>query len=229
MKAAIIGYGKMGHEIEDVLKERDHEVIFKLDSTEELEECKVQDAIAIDFTEPGSFKRNYKLLAEKFKGAVVGTTGWNSIESQVKDYFLNNNKGLIYSSNFSIGVNIFFDALEYIGRLTSSAENYEPFIIEKHHKEKKDAPSGTAITISSILKKYYKENITPYSVRSGFIKGEHEVTFESEVDRITVKHEAYSRKGFALGAVIAAEWLDEKNGIWNFRDLIKEKLNSKDG
>jgi 4-hydroxy-tetrahydrodipicolinate reductase len=229
MKAAIIGYGKMGHEIENVLKEREHEVICRLDSTEELEKCNSSDAIAIDFTEPGSFEKNYKLLAEKFKGTVVGTTGWNSIENDVINYFREKGKALVYASNFSVGVNIFFNTLEKLSDLTKSAKVYEPFIIEKHHKEKKDSPSGTAMTISSILKKYFNDDVIPHSVRSGIIKGEHEVTFESEADRITLKHEAYSRKGFALGAILAAEWLNESGGIWNFRDLIRDKLKEKNG
>ncbi|HLT25016.1 MAG TPA: dihydrodipicolinate reductase C-terminal domain-containing protein, partial [Ignavibacteria bacterium] len=180
----------------------------------------------IDFTTPEAFKKNYKAIADKFSGAVVGTTGWNDLKDEVTEYFKSKDKKLVYASNFSIGVNIFFDALERIAELTSQTGDYSPYIVELHHSEKKDAPSGTAKTMETIMEKYFKETITPASVRSGNIKGIHEAGFDSNADRITLIHEAMSREGFALGAVMAAEWLENESGVWDFRDLLNKKMKS---
>lgn len=225
MQVALVGYGKMGLEIEKVLKERGHTASTIIETAEGMEEISPADEICIDFTAPDAFKSNYKALADNYAGAVVGTTGWNDIEEDVISYFKEKGKSLVYASNFSLGVNIFFETAERLSKLTSSAGGYDPYIIELHHKEKKDAPSGTAKTIEKIIGDYYKNNIQTASVRSGNIKGIHEAGFESAVDKITLRHEAYSREGFALGAVMAAEWVQQEKGIWNFRELLNKKLN----
>lgn len=224
MDIYIIGYGKMGKEVEKILSSRSHTIAGKLDIGDDINSVKEQDVICIDFTTPDAFRENYKLIADKFSGAVVGTTGWNDIKDEVTGYFKEKGKSLVYASNFSMGVNIFFDALERLSSLTAQAGGYSPYIVELHHSEKKDAPSGTAKTMESIMEEFYKEKVNAASVRAGSIKGIHEAGFDSAADRITIKHEALSREGFALGAVMAAEWLGEEPGVWDFRELLNKKL-----
>jgi 4-hydroxy-tetrahydrodipicolinate reductase len=224
MDIYIIGYGKMGKEVEKILTSRNHTISGKIDEQDDISSIENNDRICIDFSTPEAFKKNYKLIADKFSGAVIGTTGWNEIKDEVTSYFKEKGKKLVYASNFSIGVNIFFDTLERISELTSQAGDYSPYIVELHHREKKDSPSGTARTMEEIIKAYYKEDVTPASVRSGSIKGIHEAGFDSNADRITLIHEAMSREGFALGAVMAAEWLENETGIWDFRDLLNKKM-----
>jgi 4-hydroxy-tetrahydrodipicolinate reductase len=223
MKIIISGYGKMGKEVESILLEKGYEDISKIDSAEELRSIETSEGICIDFTTPEAFRNNYKTIADKFSGAVVGTTGWNDIENEVVKYFRDKGKGLIWASNFSIGVNIFFDALELISR-ESAQSGYDAYILEMHHKEKKDAPSGTAKTAQRIAEKEFGKEINPVSIRSGNIKGIHEAGFESGADKIILRHEAYSREGFAKGAVQAAEWLSEEMTVMNFRELLRKKL-----
>lgn len=224
MKCTLIGYGKMGKEIEKVLLSRNHIVEKTIDSTDELVSFPRSEEIAIDFSEPSAFRENYKLIAEKFKGAVIGTTGWKDIENEVIGYFKEKGCSLVYASNFSMGVNIFFGAVEKISEQLSKLKIYDPYILELHHKEKKDSPSGTAVTLNEIIHKHFQTEVPTASIRSGKIKGIHEVGFESETDKISIKHEAYSREGFAIGAVLAAEWLDESPGVYSFRDLLRQKI-----
>lgn len=216
----------MGKVIEGILKKRNHKLLRTIDSEKELSEMPASDAVCIDFTTPDAFKENYKTLAEKFASVVVGTTGWDDIKTNVIEYFKEKNTNLVYATNFSLGVNIYFEAVDFISGLISEHEEYDPYIIELHHKEKLDVPSGTAISIKKIIDKNFSNKKTDISsVRSGFIKGIHEAGFESEYDKISIRHEAYSREGFALGAVIAAEWISKKGGIWEFKDLLKSLRN----
>lgn len=224
MNIILSGYGKMGKEIEKILSERGHSVIAKVRNSGELLSASSPDSLCIDFSTPDAFKSNYKIIADNFSAAVIGTTGWNEIEDEVKAYFKSKNKGLVFGSNFSIGVNICFETAELISKLTSTDGNYDPYIIELHHTKKKDAPSGTAKTFASILEKNFNRKVDAASVRAGNIKGIHTIGFESDYDKIVLHHEAYSRQGFALGSVIAAEWLNEKPCIMNFRELLKLKL-----
>jgi len=213
----------MGKEIEKIIKQRGHTISNIFDSTEELKSFFPDNSVCIDFTEPSAFLENYKLIANKFPGTVVGTTGWYKSLPEVKKYFESKNKNLIYGTNFSVGVNILFGIIDYASSLFSKFD-YNPYIIELHHKEKKDAPSGTAETLKNIINENIKTDVPVSSVRSGFIKGIHDIGFESSVDKINIRHEAYSREGFALGAVLAAEWLEESPGIIEFKDLFKQKM-----
>ena len=224
MKHTLIGYGKMGKEIEKVLLSRNHVVEKTIDSTDELILFPRTEGIAIDFSEPNAFRANYKLIAEKFKGAVIGTTGWKDIENEVIGYFKEKGCSLVYAGNFSMGVNIFFESVEKLSEQLSKLKIYDPYILELHHKEKKDSPSGTALTLSEIINKNFEREVPTASIRSGKIKGIHDVGFECETDKISIRHEAYSREGFATGAVLAAEWLDESPGIYSFRDLLRQKI-----
>ncbi|TRZ64602.1 hypothetical protein D4R20_02395 [bacterium] len=235
MNIAIVGYGKMGREVEKILLKANHTIHTIIDDSNALSLIKTSSpqksvpsskALCIDFTTPDAFRKNYKLIADKFAGAVVGTTGWYDILPKVKKYFSIKKKKLVYGTNFSVGVNILFEITDYASSLLYGL-GYNSYIVELHHKEKKDAPSGTGITLKSILDKNLKFNTPVSSVRSGYIKGIHDIGFESSVDKINIRHEAYSREGFAMGAVLAAIWLEKTEGIWDFRELFKQNIKSK--
>ncbi len=224
MELTLIGYGKMGHAVHDAAVKRHHQITTKFDTKNTLHNIALQNAVCIDFTNPQAFRTNYKLIADKCKAAIVGTTGWEDIREEVFDYFGKHNKTLIYASNFSVGANIYFKIIKVASKLLAGFEGYDPYILEMHHREKKDQPSGTAKTLAYILQKTFNKKIQPTSVRSGWIKGIHEVNYESMVDKISIKHEAYTRDGFAIGAILAAEWTEHTNGIWNFQDLLATKF-----
>ena len=219
MKVIISGYGKMGHMVEEVLSRRGIELV---DACEDI--CSVDPAIAgecvcIDFTTPDAFRANYKTLAKNFKAVVVGTTGWADIKQEVFDAFKSNDTTMIWASNFSIGVNVFFAAVEKASQKLSG-HGYQPYIEEKHHIHKLDAPSGTAVSLADIVEKGLGERPEIASVRCGEIAGIHTVDFEGPADRITLTHEAFSRKGFAEGAVEAAVMTEGLKGVYEFKDLI---------
>lgn len=214
----------MGKIIESILKTKGIEYLASED-IKNIDTKYASEAVCIDFTTPVAFKENYKFIAENFKAAVIGTTGWSDIKNDIFSYFLQQNKTLIYASNFSIGVNIFFKINQLAASMLFELGDYEPYIVEMHHNQKLDAPSGTAKTISELIEEIYKKNFIISSVRAGNIPGIHEVGYESEIDRILVKHEAFSRAGFAQGAVNAAIWSLELSGIYEFKDIINKKLN----
>ena len=223
MNITLLGYGKMGKEVEKILLQRGHKIERIITRQEDLKSIAPCKSICIDFTSPDAFKKNYKLIADKFPGTIVGTTGWYGILPDVKKYFNTKKKKLVYGTNFSVGVNILFEITEYASALLGKFD-YSPYIIELHHKEKKDAPSGTAETLRRIIKQNLKTDIPISSIRKGFIKGIHDIGFESEVDKINIRHEAYSRQGFAMGAVLAAEWMNKTRGIIEFKELFKLKI-----
>jgi len=219
MQVYISGYGRMGHMVEDCLIERR----IQYAASEDI--CGVprdiaKKSVCIDFTTPDAFKNNYKFLAENFKAVVVGTTGWNDIKDEVIAYFEKCGTPMIYASNFSVGVNVFFAALDYMTKLMASTGGYAPYVEEKHHCHKLDRPSGTAKTLAETV--YQNMNLAPdiSAVRCGEIAGIHEVGFEGVNDRITFRHEAFSRAGFASGAVDAAILADGIKGVHEFKDII---------
>jgi 4-hydroxy-tetrahydrodipicolinate reductase len=224
MDIVISGYGKMGKEVDAVIKSRGGKSIARIDDGAALKDSIFEENVCIDFTTPEAFKENYKYVCDNFKAAVVGTTGWFDIKDEVIKYFKEKNKTLIYATNFSIGVNIFFKLTELSSKLFNTLAHYDPYILELHHKQKLDAPSGTAKTLEKIVEGVFDKRVEAESIRSGYIKGIHEVGFESEEDGITLKHEAYSRKGFAEGAVTAAEWAEDIKGIYEFKELLEEKF-----
>lgn len=224
MDIVLIGYGKMGKIIQDVAIERNHIITDKFSSMHNIEILK-QDSIVIDFSSPQAFMNNYKLIAEKCKIAIVGTTGWEDINKEVFNYFSKWKKTLIYASNFSIGVNIFFKIIQTASNYLSNYKEYDLYLLEKHHKHKKDTPSGTAKSIAKIFQK--KPDLQILSIRTGEINGYHEICCESKNDKISIIHESYNRYNFALGAILAAEWsltlpLGE---VWNFYELLDIKFN----
>lgn len=224
-KITLIGYGKMGKEIERIIqsKEFSGELIIEkiVKSSDSLNDCKGETCI--DFTTPDAFVKNHKTLSKNFKNIVIGTTGWEKQRKEILNYFIENKNNVIYGSNFSIGVNIFFLINEFASKCFKDFNEYSVYISEKHHKEKKDKPSGTALSINELISRYKKvDDIN--SIRSGKIKGIHEVEFVSEYDSVKLEHTAYSREGFAAGSLLAAKMINSLNGVYEFRELIKNKI-----
>lgn len=208
--------------IEQVLAQRGIECAGVSEDIASFDSNIAAESVCIDFTTPAAIHTNYKVLADKFKATVIGTTGWNDIKDEVKQYFEQAGKTMIYSSNFSVGVNLLFAAVDYLTKKMAVNGGYSPYIIEKHHIHKLDAPSGTARTLADIIEDNLGTNIDIQSVRCGEIPGIHTVGFEGDVDRITVTHEAFSRMGFAQGAVEAAIKADRIPGVHDFKDIVFE-------
>lgn len=219
MKAIISGYGKMGHIVEEVLKRRGIELVLATEDVCSVPDETAKDCVCIDFTTPDAFKANYKTIAAKFKAVVVGTTGWYEMKDQVFAEFEKRGKALVWASNYSIGVNALFAAVERACEVLKG-HGYEPHVEEIHHIHKLDAPSGTAKSIGAIIEKALGERPQIGSQRIGEVPGTHIAEFTSAVDKLTFTHEAFSRAGFAEGAVVAAEMADTLRGIHEFKDLI---------
>ena len=224
MQVVISGYGRMGHMIEQVLRERGIECVAKSEDITGLDPALAANSICIDFTVPEAFRHNYEWLAKHFKGVVVGTTGWYDIKDEVFASFRKHETPLIWASNFSPGVNVLSAAVELVSRLLRGDGTYQPYIIEKHHIHKLDAPSGTAKTIAQSVEQYLGLKPEILSVRAGEIKGIHTIVFEGENERLTLEHEAFSRLGLAEGAVDAAVMIENVKGVHEFKSLFLEKL-----
>lgn len=239
MRIALIGYGKMGKTIEDIAISRGHTIVGKSNRENPISTLDFSNIdVAIEFTAPKLAKKHIEHCVDKKTPVIVGTTAWNNQLPEVKDYVLKNNGALLHASNFSIGVNIFFDINKRLAKLMSNTPEYKPSIEEIHHLEKLDAPSGTAVSLANDLmlenNSYtswvHSENTTPdtldnqiavNSFREDGIPGTHKVSYESEIDLLEIKHTAKNRQGFALGAVIAAEWITDKKGVFTMQDVIK--------
>ena len=169
---------------------------------------------------PDAFRKNYRFLAENFKAVVVGTTGWNDIKDEVVSYFEKCGTPMIYASNFSIGVNVFFAVTDFISSLLGKTGGYSPYIVEKHHCHKLDAPSGTAKSLASIIDMNMGTSVDIQAVRCGEIPGIHTIGFEGINDRITMTHESFSREGFARGAVEAALKTEGITGVHEFKEIV---------
>lgn len=236
MKIALIGYGKMGRAIEEIALSRGHEIVLKidLDNQHDFTAEKLSAAeVAIEFTGPHSAVENLKKLFEAGIPVVSGSTGWLERWDEVKNYCESNNGAFVYASNFSIGVNLFFELNTYLARLMANHPAYEVSMEEIHHTQKKDAPSGTAITLAEQVlahirskKKWVNEpgnnpdELLITSKRIDPAPGTHSVKYHSEVDDIEIIHTAHSRKGFAGGAVAAAEFIAGKKGIHTMKDVL---------
>lgn len=204
MKVFISGYGRMGKMVEAVLREKGIECAGWSENIAEVDKEVAKDCVCVDFTVPEAFRTNYKSIAENFRAVVVGTTGWNDIREDVESYFRKCGTPLIWASNFSVGVNVFTAAVDLASRLLARAEGYAPYVVEKHHCHKLDAPSGTAKTLAADIEGNMGVHPDVASVRVGELAGTHTVGFEGGCDRLTFEHEAFSRQGFAEGAVLAA-------------------------
>ena len=236
MKIALIGYGKMGKEIEKIALERGHKILYKFDVNNKddfnAEYLKNAD-VAIEFTQPDSAFDNYLKCFEANIPVVSGTTGWLDKLPYIKSQCEQNGQTFFYASNFSIGVNLFFKLNKQLAKLMNKTEEYEVSIDETHHIEKKDAPSGTAVTIAEDLinnfdkkETWVKENavneteLVIRSFREGKVPGIHTVKYDSDVDYIEITHSAKSRKGFALGAIMAAEFTQYNKGFLTMNNLL---------
>jgi 4-hydroxy-tetrahydrodipicolinate reductase len=231
MKIALLGYGRMGKEIEKIALDRGHEIILKADENGFTDD-QVKDAdVAIDFSIPTSaFKNISKTLNNKVP-VISGTTGWLDKYPDAVEICKKNDSAFIYASNFSLGVNLFFELNKKLAQMISGHDQYKASMVEIHHTAKLDAPSGTAITLAegvlenSNLKEWKLDEegdgILPIkALREENVPGTHSINYSSEVDEIEIKHTAHSRKGFALGAVIAAEWIKDKKGIFSMKDVL---------
>ncbi len=219
MKVIISGYGRMGHMIEGVLLERGIEIAECSEDVCAVDPALARECVCIDFTTPDAFKANYQFLAANFKAVVVGTTGWDEIRPQVIAEFESCGTPMIYSANFSIGVNAMFAAVEKVSSILRG-HGYVPHIEETHHIHKLDAPSGTAKVLASMVDEGLgiKPDIT--SIREGEVPGIHIVKFKSEVDKIKICHEAFSRQGLAEGAVAAALMTEGLTGVHEFKEIL---------
>jgi len=218
-KYVISGYGRMGHMIEAALKARGIENVFPTEDVCATDPALAREAVCIDFTTPAAFRENYRWIAENFRAAVVGTTGWYDISSEVFAAFREAGTTLIWGSNFSIGVIAAMAAVDKVAAVLRD-KGYEPHIEEVHHIHKLDAPSGTAKTLADVVEGSLGVRPKISSVREGEVPGIHRVDFVSGVDKITIRHEAFSREGLAEGAVTAALMVDEVSGVHEFKDLI---------
>ncbi len=229
MKIAIVGYGKMGKIIERIALERGHSVVARFDIDNNVggagltaENLAGVDA-AIEFSTPEAVMNNIRPLVGLRVPTVVGTTGWYDQLDEVRQLVESNNGSLVWGANFSIGVNLFTRLVWEASAMFAHYNQYDPFLIEAHHKFKKDAPSGTAFILSRMMREAYGDR-TPeaVSLRAGHIPGTHEVGFDSEADTITLTHTARNREGFAAGAVLAAERIVGKQGMYEFPELLFE-------
>lgn len=236
MRIALIGYGKMGKEIEQIALDRGHEIGLIIDQHNPKDLCadQLQNIdVAIEFTNPVSAFGNYLKCFEADVPVVSGTTGWldqlPEIEKQCSE-----GKGFFYASNFSLGVNLFFELNKKLSKLMAPFKEYNVDMEEIHHIHKLDSPSGTALTLAEgILENHPTKNkwieatsmkddeLSILAKRHGAVPGTHSITWHSEVDEIMIQHQAYSRKGFALGAVLAAEFMPKKEGFYGMKDLLQ--------
>jgi len=220
MKVVISGYGKMGHMVEEALLRRGIEPVLATEDVCATDPVLAAESVCIDFNTPEAFRANYPFLAAAFKAVVVGTTGWNDIAGDVFEAFEAAGTTLVWASNFSIGVNALFAAVEKVSAILAPAGGYTPTIKEIHHIHKLDAPSGTAKSLGNLVEGAFKSAPEITSERVGEVPGTHIVTYSSDVDKIVLSHEAFSRQGFAEGAVVAALMTEGLEGIHEFKDLI---------
>lgn len=236
MKIALIGYGKMGKIIESIATQKGHQISIKINSQniDELASIKPENTdVAIEFSRPDLAVRNISHCLNNNIPIVCGTTGWLAEWNNILDLCKNKNGAFLYASNFSLGVNLFFELNKKLAKLLKDFPQYKPNIEEIHHTQKLDAPSGTAITLANgilsnipSLKGWSKgannrTDILPiYSKRIDPAPGTHTITYENAVDSIQISHVAHSREGFASGAVLAAEWLQNRKGVYSMKDLL---------
>ena len=230
MKIAIVGYGKMGRMIEQAATARGHQVVARFDIDNNVRgagltaETLADADVAIEFSTPESAPDNIRRLIELRVPTVVGTTGWSGQLDEIRSLAALHQAALVYGANFSVGMNLFFKVAQYAAALYSRFVEYDPFLIEHHHKFKKDAPSGTALVIENLMRESYGDRMPhSLSLRAGYAPGTHEVGFDSEADTVTLTHTARSRQGFALGAVVAAEKIVGRTGVYEFSQLLFEE------
>ena len=217
MKIAILGYGKMGQAIERIALQRGHEIILKTNSQNPADTADFSALeVAIDFSTPDTAFSNISSALTQGIPVISGTTAWLEKQTEAEQLAMENNTAFLYASNFSIGVNLFFELNKKLAQLMNNHEQYQASMKEVHHIHKLDAPSGTAISLAEDM----QGEIHIESERTGEVPGTHIITYQSGIDSIEIKHEAHNRQGFALGAVLAAEWIKDKKGVFSMSDML---------
>ena len=230
MKIALVGYGKMGKIIDEISQSRGHEVVARLKETPTKESLNDADVV-IEFSNPEAAFENIKVCLENKIPVICGTTGWLDKKPEIERIAAEQNSAFLYGSNFSLGVNLFFALNEKLAKLMNNVDEYQCQLEEIHHIHKKDAPSGTAISIAEGIIENSKyeawkldetkdKELGIFAIRVDEVPGTHSVFYRSEVDEIEIKHTAFNRNGFALGAVIAAEWIVGKQGVFSMKDVL---------
>ena len=231
MKIALVGYGKMGKIIDEIATQRNHEIVARLNESPNSENLNNADVV-IEFSNPEVAFNNIKTCLENNIPVICGTTGWLDQKPEIEKIAAENNTAFLYGSNFSLGVNLFFALNEKLADLMKNFPEYNVQLEEIHHTHKKDAPSGTAISLAEgiikndqrfegwKLEETKEKELGIFAIREDEVPGTHSVFYKSSVDEIEIKHTAYSRNGFALGAVIAAEWIQGKTGNFSMKDVL---------
>lgn len=232
MKIALIGHGAMGKLVGAIAEDKGHRISVIVDEAqaglpaEELTERLRGVSVAIDFSTAGAVRRNVEACLIAGVPIVEGTTGWgaekDNIERLVNDY----QGAMVFGANFSIGVNLFYRVADFASELFAAFPEYEAFIEEQHHSRKKDAPSGTALKLREIVQRHIEKDFSVSATRAGNIPGTHRVGFDGKADQIVLEHTARSREGFAMGAIIAAEWIVGKKGFYEFGEVMDRVLTS---
>lgn len=231
MKIALLGYGKMGKVIEKVAEQRGHQIVLRKDNTTSFDGLELAD-VAIDFSVPSSAVENISACFDRLVPVVCGTTGWLDDYNKVVDLCKEKQAAFLYGSNFSLGVNLFFELNRKLAQLMLPHEQYKVSMEEIHHTQKLDAPSGTAISLANdiiansnysswTLSDANENQIAISAKRIENVPGTHSVFYDSAVDQIEIKHTAHSREGFALGSVLAAEWIIGKKGVFSMKDVLQ--------
>ena len=229
MNIALLGYGRMGKTIAKIAEDRGHKIVRRIDKDDSFDLDGVD--VAIDFSIPEAAVANITQCLNSDVPVVSGTTGWLDNYDKMVQLCSDKNGAFLYASNFSVGVNIFFELNKQLAKMMAKLSNYNVSMEETHHIHKLDAPSGTAITLAEgiientdhngwLLEKEEEDKVTIRSIREGEVPGTHSIKYTSDVDDITIEHKAHSRQGFALGAVIAAEWIVDKNGVFSMKDVL---------
>lgn len=234
MNILLVGYGKMGKTIERIAIGRNHTISGRIDVDNQHELATVKADVAIEFSHPDAAFENVKRCLERGIPVVCGTTGWLSKKAEIEALTKKMNSTFFYASNYSLGVNLFFKLNEHLAKMMSGFKAYDVTMEEIHHTEKKDAPSGTAITLADGVMKHVErkkswvnedatqpDQLFIKSLREGLVPGTHTVKYSSAMDDIEIKHTAHTREGFALGAVMVAEWIKDKKGVLSMDDFLK--------
>ncbi|MBZ5496184.1 MAG: dihydrodipicolinate reductase [Acidobacteriia bacterium] len=231
MKIALLGYGKMGKLVETLARQEGWEIGPRLDIHNNAGGRGITKAamekvnVAIDFSQPDAVLPNVEAAARLGINLVVGTTGWLSDLEKVEGLIREAGIGMVYGSNFSVGMNLFFEIVARAAQLIGTLPQYDPFLAEQHHQAKKDSPSGTALKLQAILAAHFpNRTLAVACTRSGFIPGNHQVGFDSEADTILLEHRVRSRQGFAEGAILAAKWVSDKKGLYDFHSVFTQIL-----
>jgi 4-hydroxy-tetrahydrodipicolinate reductase len=248
MKIAIIGYGKMGKAIERIALHKGHTISAIVEDNSASSLAQIQPGfadVAIEFTQPDAAPDNLKRLIENHIPVVCGTTGWWSHIPEISSLVKQHQGTLIYGGNFSIGMNLLFQMNQLLAQWMNHFEDYDPWVMEKHHRYKKDAPGGSALMLANQIVEHLdrKQRLASSSelehrpptpdelsvgfIRSGDITGIHEVGYTNNVETLSFHHQAHTRDGFAQGALTAAHWATQRKGIWTFQDLLKESIQGK--